>query len=217
MITFKSMLRILTIAVFLVSFTSRAQDIETHFGVSLMPSFQGVVSYAVVFVKDGEVVSAEPMTRDQWVRQAAGEMSSKGNPERENLFIKNKVDSCWVLYDSIYWTYGKKKYVGSECIPLNHLWRLRYKEHPYEYDNSGWSNGDHSPSMQQLEFLMDTYGLKHLDAYIYGPNMWRLLREIQTPSWQMFYKAGGSIEDYKDYFEPDDDASNDGDDQADDQ
>jgi hypothetical protein len=193
------MMRLCTLLFALLSINAQSQ-VEYHFAISLMPTYQGVISYGIVTVQNGEVTAAEPLNEQIWMRQAAGDQLSKANPSRSNVFLDNQVDSAWVLYDSIYWTYGKKKFVGTECIPCNLMWKLRYKEHPYVQDNTGWAGTMYSPSPQQMDFLREAYGLKHLDGYIWGPNLWRLMREIQLPVWQNFYRGGGTIEQYLEYF-----------------
>jgi hypothetical protein len=193
-----------------------------QFGISLMPTFKGVVTFGIVYTVNGEIVASESLGREDWMRQASGEQLSKANPKRENFFILNKVDSCWVLFDSIYATYGKMKYVGHECIPIDLLWKLRYKDHPYVQDNTGWAKTPLSPSLEQMSFLQEAYGLMHLDGFIYGDNLWRLLREIQLPNWQRFYSAGGTMEQYKEFIEgaeedEDPDVEEDDDDENDDE
>lgn len=169
--------------------------IRNEFALSLNPSHSHLVSYAIVQVKNGNIVGSMPLSENDFMRQASGESISPANPERKNLFIEHQVDSCWVLYDSIYYSYGKKKYVGYDCIPLNLLWKLKYKAHPSKYDDTGWSDGYYAPDSQQMAYLQKAYGIIMINDYIYGEKLWRLLREIQIPEWQRFYDAGaGSLD-----------------------
>jgi len=201
MITFVKMIRTFFVVLIALigSFTTNSQT-TYYFGLSLMPSYQGVVSYGIVGVQDGKVLGTEAVPVQDWVRMNAGEITSRANPKRKNLFEEYKVDSCWVLYDSIYWTYGKKKYVGYECIPMNNLWKLRYQTHPYDYDNQepGWSKTPFSPSIEQMEFLRDGYGITHLDAFVWGENMYRLLNDMNNRLWVDAYRAGITYEAYID-------------------
>lgn len=206
MITFAKMNRTIStfFTVFLISLSAVSQT-TYYFGISLMPSYQGVVSYGIVGVNDGKTMGTEAVPVQDWVRMNAGEITSRANPKRVNLFEEYKVDSCWVLYDSIYWTYGKKKYVGYDCSPMNNLWKLRYQTHPYDYDNQelGWSKTPFSPSIEQMEFLRDGYGLSHLDGYVWGENMYRLLNDMNDLGWVNAYRGGATYESYMAGFEPD--------------
>ena len=54
----------------------------------------------------------------------------------------------------------------------------------------GWSHGRYKPSTKQLEYLYTEYGIQNLlTDYIYGENLYKLLRDIRQTSWIVNYSA----------------------------
>lgn len=111
------------------------------------------------------------------------------NPNRENLFEKNGIDSCFLLYND--WN----KVDGWYAKPFKELWKLRFYESPFVYDQMGWSQGQYRPSVPQTTILRNEYGVNNvMNEYFYGDTLFKLLRNIQDPSWVSAYKAGISID-----------------------
>lgn len=163
---------------------------EHYFGFNLMPSANGdLVTFAIVHVEDGKVVRSSTLHRDKWMRLVAGEQKSEANDSLKNLFIEFEVDSCWVHYDAEYFKYGKKVYVGYDCNAVANLWMLRYKTHPTKYGVEGLSKGFYTPTGDQWAFLEHFYGLGSQAEYCYGPQMFKLLKDMADPEWADFYKA----------------------------
>ena len=142
-----------------------------------------LITYAIVTTRNGQIVGTQAMREEQFMYQAMGHWPSPLNPNRENLFEKNGVDSCW-LYEDEY-----EKIAGYDCVPFHRLWKIRFYEHPYKYDSKGWSHGQYKPSNKQMEFLQREYGIKNIQTeYIYGDSLYKLLRDVMSQSWINSYK-----------------------------
>lgn len=180
---------ILSLSFVTLSFSQK--QTEHYFGFNLMPSANGdLVTFAIVHVEDGEIVRSSTINRDKWMRLVAGEQKSEANDSLKNFFIEFEVDSCWVHYDAEYFKYGKKVYVGFDCNAVSNLWMLRYKTHPTKYGVEGLSKGFYTPTGDQWAFLEKFYGLGSQGEYCYGPQMFKLLKDMADPEWADFYKAG---------------------------
>ncbi len=122
--------------------------------------------------------------KQKFMYTAMGYWPGVVNMKRENLFMKNDVDSCFLIEDD----YGK--IVNYYCPIFDSLWKVRFFEHPIVYDMRGWSNGRYKPSTKQLEYLYKEYGIQNLlTDYIYGENLYKLLRDIRQTSWIVNYSA----------------------------
>ena len=122
--------------------------------------------------------------KQKFMYTAMGYWPGVVNMKRENLFMKNDVDSCFLIEDD----YGK--IVNYYCPIFDSLWKVRFFEHPIVYDMRGWSHGRYKPSTKQLEYLYKEYGIQNLlTDYIYGENLYKLLRDIRQTSWIVNYSA----------------------------
>jgi len=157
------------------------------FGLSLAtgPSSQ---LYSLYLVKEHnyDVVATEPITREQFMLQAQGAVTSKANPAGENLFRRYKVRECLHPEDS---TKGV-----ADCSVFDRLWKLRFKEYPFLLKNGGdpgkgWSEQREAPSRRQLLLLSD-YGIMHLTGLARGEDAFRLLRDVGDSSWVDNYRKG---------------------------
>jgi hypothetical protein len=143
-----------------------------------------LLSFAILSMFNGEMVSAQPITKNTFIRMASGDWPSKANPNKEDLFIANGIEACGRYVDTLT---RKKVYL---CDPLDSLWKIRYKEHPYVFDDSGWSHGKYKPNALQIAYLYQEYEVSHVNVdYFIGNFMWKLLRDVQDSSWVMNYKS----------------------------
>jgi hypothetical protein len=156
------------------------------FGVSLMTG-QSSQLFSLFLVKERglEVLSTEPITREQFVLQAEGAVPSKANPTGENLFRRYGVapclhpDSTRMLYD---------------CWAFDELWKLRFWEYPFvqtkgQQPGKGWAEKREAPSPRQMLLLSD-YGILFLNGMARGENAFRLLRDVGDSSWVDNYRKG---------------------------
>src|SRR5690606_21447776 len=114
---------------------------------------------------------------------ALGHWPSPANRERENMFLKHGVDSCFLLYNEL------NKIAGYYAKPFDLLWKIRFYEHPFEFDQPGWSQGQFWPSLYQKDFLRREYGLNNIQTdYLYGDSLFKLLRDVQNSAWIQEYR-----------------------------
>ena len=155
-----------------------------HFAIGLFTSAHSqMVTYAFVTMMDDYYIGVEIVRKDRFMYTALGHWPHKINPNRENYFEKFNVDSCFLLNNG-------SKVIGYYVKPFSDLWKIRFYEHPYEYDQLGWSQGQYTPSTSQRDFLRREYGINNiLTEYIYGDTLFKLLRNVQSPAWVVNYKT----------------------------
>lgn len=157
---------------------------KTYFAVGLFAgAHSSLITYAIVSFRDGAVIGAQVITEQRFMYEAMGYYPSIANLNRENLFDKNGVDSCFLLSNDM------NKVVGYYCKPFQSLWKLRFYEHPYQFDSPGWSQGQFKPSIYQMKILREEYGINNiLTDYFYGDSLFKLLRDVQDPVWIETYR-----------------------------
>lgn len=158
---------------------------QSHLAVGIfVGAHSSVLTYAFVSTRDGKIVGAQVVREDMFFYSALGHWPSFVNPKRENLFEKNGIDSCFLIKDDL------DKIVSYYCRPFQELWKIRFNEHPVQYDLIGWSHGKYKPSQKQMEYLKTEYGIHNiLTEYIYGDSLFKLLRDVRSPAWIDNYKS----------------------------
>lgn len=155
---------------------------QYSFGVCITPSVNSqLVTYAIIGTYEGQITSRQFISIDNFILQASGRQFSAANPERKNLFMDYNVSDCYPLFDTI-----RDRYVGYSCITVDDLWKIRYAKHPQK-NEFGWCKSQWSPKAGQLAILMK-YGIGHISQYIYGENLWKLLKDMQDPAWIEAYR-----------------------------
>ncbi len=167
---------------------------EYHLAFNINPTHNtGLVSYAVVGVQNGKIVSKKHISTSSFILQAMGREQSGANPYKEDFFEKNELSDCFYKYDSI-----KDIYV--DCFTLEDLWALRYNRNPtcpsgcIPKDGmllKGWAEGKHNPSWPQIQILQE-YGIVYISDMFYGDNMFQLFKDMEDPSWVKAYIAAGT-------------------------
>lgn len=143
-----------------------------------------ILTYAFVSTRDGKIIGAQIVREEMFMYSALGHWPSIVNPQRVNLFAENGIDSCFLIKNDF------DKIVGYYCAPFADIWKVRFGEHPTQYDQFGWGHGKYKPSQKQVEFLASEYGIHNiLTDYIYGDNLFKLLRDIRTPAWIANYRS----------------------------
>lgn len=170
-----------------LSFKSISQNHlqQSHFAIGFFTSAHSqLITYAFVKTINGKVIGAEVVSQDRFIHTALGHWPHPVNNKREDIFVKNNIDSCFLLRSE------SNKVIGYYAPIFDHLWKIRFYEHPYQYDQMGWSKGQYKPSAAQSQFLRETYGLNNfLSDYIYGDSLFKLLRDVQSPGWVSLYKT----------------------------
>ena len=167
-----------------VSFSQKPLQ-ESHFAVGFFTGAHSqLITFAFVKTINGKVIGAEIIRKDRFIYTALGHWPHPANLKKENLFEKFNVDSCFLLKNE------NNKIIGYYATVFDNLWKIRFYEHPYKYDTRGWSQGQYKPSSYQGDYLRKEYGIDNiLTDYLYGENLFKLLRNIQSPAWIINYKT----------------------------
>jgi len=156
------------------------EDPETkdkyYLGFSLLPGFDGLVRYYLVYETVSGKLTYKQITMDDFVYQSAGKIKSKANTKNVNYFELYQIPDPNVVQS---------------------LWKLRYREFPYKADSlmAGWSTNDTVPDMPspaQLNILSE-FGIKRISDFCYGENAYKLLKAISTVEWIENYKNSSFI------------------------
>lgn len=143
-----------------------------------------LLTFVIISFFEGEMIASQQITRETFIRMASGDWPSKANPTKQDMFVENGIEVCGRYVDTIT---NKKVYL---CDPLDSLWKVRYNEHPYVFDDTGWSHGKFKPNRRQMAFLYQEYEVSNISVdYFIGNFMWKLLRDVQDSTWRMHYKS----------------------------
>ncbi len=179
------------IALWVLLCGNRIQDTipKTHtFGLSLNTGMNNeIFTLFVVQMHGMHVIGTEPISSEQFIKQAQGAVESKANPGREDLFRKFKIPSCTHPDSTQYTPY---------CPVLGDLWKLRFGEYPFLQPNGGiqekgWAGNPGSPTPMQMVILAD-YGLMRLSGLIKDIDVFRLLHDIGDSTWVAAYQGGSA-------------------------
>jgi len=150
---------------------SQKEDvIQAYFGISLLTSYNGFIRYGYIQIKPNGETKISYLTRQEFIYQVTGQERSKANPDGKNLLAEKQIK--WDTFED--------------------LWKLRYTEYPYDGPRSkeqGWAGRDFAPSVAQWDFLKKNYGYQKFTQFLYGEDMWRLVKDSQDPNWQNQYSS----------------------------
>lgn len=180
----RSLLTIILISFYIPFSVAQTTGKKNYFAVGLFAgAHSSMITYAVVSYRDGQFLGAQVLTEQQFMYQALGYYPSIANINKENLFAKNGVDSCFLIKNDL------NKIVGYYNKPFWDLWKIRFYENPIQFDMRGWSQGQYKPSIYQMKILKESYGVNNvLTDYFYGDTLFKLLRDVQNPVWVESYK-----------------------------
>ncbi len=180
----RSLLTIILIGFFIPFSVAQTTGKKNYFAVGLFAgAHSSLITYAVVSYRDGLFLGAQVLTEQQFMYQALGYYPSIANINKENLFAKNGVDSCFLIKNDL------NKIMGYYNKPFWDLWKIRFYENPIQFDMRGWSQGQYKPSVYQMKILKESYGINNvLTDYFYGDSLYKLLRDVQNPVWVESYK-----------------------------
>ncbi|TND07146.1 MAG: hypothetical protein FD123_3291 [Bacteroidetes bacterium] len=167
-----------------------------YLGFSLMPGANSsLVTYKIVRVYNGPSVRYEQIniSRHDFLSIAMGLVESEANPKKENLFVKYEIKDCGYQLDTI--IRGIKYDFTAYCPVIDDLWRLRWGEYPFQRKQGaddpgpGWAADKLGVSEGQFNMLKE-YGMSQsYNDPIFGEAAFRLLRDMQSPSWQSRYRG----------------------------
>lgn len=170
----KVVLLYLLLPAFLISFSGKAQIIDSshvvkrYFGLSLQANFQGLISFAIIEINEEGVVNRLFLSQRDWLHQIVGIQKSKANPEEKNLLKEAGIEGPEIIHE---------------------LWKLRYSETPYAGSavEKGWAGKPTIPTDGQMEML-GQFGIKKINEYFYGENLYKLLNSMEDPAWVSEYQ-----------------------------
>ncbi len=159
-----------------------------EFGFSLNPTAQGGLHALFIYtVMDGVVVGSVPMRTQPFILQASGLLESKANLESIDLFDENGIRDCGV------WSDKDGLQANLECSPILDLWKLRYRNGMGAQPGTGWAGEEFRPSERQ-QIILQLYRpaeYEHWHGPYFGKDAFRLLRDMQDPTWVETYQHGG--------------------------
>jgi len=138
-----------------------------YFAITLTPTVDGRQMYNTAIILKSYQGKWIPtiITKKNFLLQITGQQESKANPNHIN----------YMKAYQIYWQ------------TLDQLWKIKYSEYPYDrrqnQDTKGWAKMKYSPSPEQLRYLQQHYNIKFITDYFYGKNLFRLLKDMQSPEW----------------------------------
>ncbi|MCU0432851.1 MAG: hypothetical protein MUC87_05305 [Bacteroidia bacterium] len=155
-------------------------------GFSLMPgpnSSPISFRYRRIYDDPARPASGYTITRLEFLSIACGTRPHPANPKQENLFAKYEVQYCGLISDTIIG--GIYYRSGYSCPIVDDIWRLGYGTWPYatkEKMPAGWARFPLHPSEGQQEILR-SYGATFWVDPVFGPQAFRLLRDMQNAEW----------------------------------
>lgn len=194
------------------SFAPTDEDYTYEFALRLTPSGTSLISTAIVTVNKKQVVKAEVINEMQFLMEVSGLIHSRANPAPDDLFKKNGIAFCSQVKDTIRYTYKgfdstdfktRQKTTGfvvengkATCPMLKELWKLRYrydirvKNYNYRMgqEGDGWAADRFFPNLAQINYLKSTYGCDLINEYVYGKNLFKLMKDVQDTAWVNSYK-----------------------------
>ncbi len=173
-------------------------------GFALMPGANSApTSFYQVrkFADPAKPITAQNISKNEFIGIAYGWGESSANPKGENLFSKYEIVQCGYKPDTVIHYILYKGGLG--CSPVDDLWRLAYSEYPYGNPTTtaspdpqniinpnghgpGWAHSLFKPSDGQI-MILQSYGAATFIDIIYGDNAFHLLHDMQDPTWVSHY------------------------------
>lgn len=149
---------------------------EYKFAARIVPSDYGVGEYYIVYSTTNQFSVVEKLNFNSFVRQVMGEEQSQANPWNKNLLKQNGIKDYYIIAQ---------------------LWRLRYAIYPFaikSQDTLGWTKNFANPFMPNAEQMkiLQGFGIKTINDFIYGDNLFMLLKDMESKDWVMNYVNAGS-------------------------
>jgi hypothetical protein len=137
------------------------------FSISLISGANSTpVSFGIYRQNPDSTVEISYLTLSTFVRQAMGYEKSVANPDTINYFE----------------TYGIEPKV------LDILWKLKYDSYPYgNSQEKGWGTEMGVPTKGQYQMLNE-FGIQRIVDYSFGDNVWKFLKKVSDPAWQIQYE-----------------------------
>jgi hypothetical protein len=174
---------------FLFLFSSFGKDVNVRicFGMVLVNSANTqIASFAVLTLQDERIIRTQHISVDMFILQASGKATSMANPDAKDIFSEWGISECYPDYEMY-----SNKYIGYWCPIINNLWKVRYKRDPknaHLRQDEGWAKGYFAPSIGQMKYLEEEYGVRNMNEFFVGDKMFQLLKDVTDTVWINRYK-----------------------------
>lgn len=175
---------IIILLFFAISFSVSAQEDFTDtqpmyfFGVRIITTSNGVGQYFIIYAPNGKIENVQTISKANFEKQARGLTYSDANLKKEDMFTANGISNYKIH---------------------TFLWKLRYSIYPFAtnmQNPNGWTHNaenEYMPRPEQMDILRG-YGLKQINGYIWGDNLFRLFKDMETEEWVKAYVQAGAPE-----------------------
>ena len=191
----KKLFFIITLVIFSISGFSQTNfgtdDSKNYytFGVRIIPNGASIGQFYMIYAPNDEIQDIYPISKDDFIRGMIGDKyyRTKANPNKENLLTKNGINSWQTINDLWKLRYFKYPYCVN-CDSLAANYKADSTGNPPEF--MGWTNNSSNPYMPaagQMNILR-SYGLASINQYIYGENLFRLLKDMENSNWVSAYR-----------------------------
>ena len=200
-------------------FGGNGMDKDYNFGVRIVTTGAGVGRFYAIYSTEGKIERVATLSKKNFVRISLGLLKSEHNNYEINYFTEYAViDSVKLMsniasaitprsgdsnFDEDHYEYQKRNRYNNSIVSIANdiigdLWKLRFAKYPYggALDTMGWTqNFDnlYMPRPEQMNILKG-YGIERIDDYIWGDNLFRLLKDIRNPVWIQTYSEAGAEE-----------------------
>lgn len=160
----------------------KSLPVRISFGVKigLFPTGK-LTQYALIYYRNGKLVSIRPIPLNRLLKIGNGK---------------------WPLPNStVFYDYFKHHNIHNDTLPsgkiidyraaFDSLWKIQFPIYPYNHQRGkGWSQGKAKPSLQQLAYLYNRYGVRgYNQEYYCDTSFFRLLKDVLDPRWIAHYKS----------------------------
>jgi hypothetical protein len=146
----------------------------------MLPS-GGLQQFALVYYKNGRLLSIQPITKDRMIKVGTGKWPIPGTTKFHNFFAEQEM---YVFPSDTQEVFNLEASIDS-------LWKVRFGAHPFtQGEDEGWSQGDFRPSLKQQKYIFDRYGVRGYDQdYFVDSSFFKLLKDVQDPAWIKEYRS----------------------------
>lgn len=148
--------------------------------IGLLPTGE-VVQYALVYFRDKELVSIQPISYHQLLKIGSGEW-----PIPKTMYFHNYFEEMGIQNDTL-----ADGSIFHFTAAFDSLWKIRFDVHPFQHElGNGWSHGKFRPSLKQQEFIYTRYGVRGYDQdYFVDTSFFKLIKDVVNPNWIAEYKS----------------------------
>lgn len=170
---------------FLINSITTSPYPKPIFGLNVSISPNSKTSTYVCYIHNGHDLSKKSRYDiTSFGKILTGKWPSLYNPEKKDLLKEYDIDYTWEHDD-----YLNKDFFY--CPSFDSLWKIRFGTYPFKSSSEkGWSRHYHKPSLNQLKYLNERYGIKQIDSdYFLDTSFFMLLKDVVDPQWIARYNS----------------------------